>query len=546
MQELFFTYVTNTINITAVLLVILLLEPFLKKHFSAICLHRVWFILMIGLLIPIHLDFTKPIFTIRLPRISEVNRTVSDSDFVYGADTIAVRSVIQEQNEPKKISRLKISTNALTNDNTIQINEKWRTGNSFRYCMVWLSGTLLIIIVSITRYYRYIKKLRRFIEPLENESIQKELMGILQELEEETSKKRKRINGISRNVKVMHCSIIASPVTVGFIQPLILIPFTEYSRLDLHLILKHELVHYLRKDSLVKLIQLLMLSLNWYNPFCYILCSRINSWCEMSCDERVLRKQDKSVCIHYSRLLLRNASRQTSISSTLLMNFNGGKNRMKQRIYSIMDRDRKRNGGLLIALLVIIISFTAIISIGSYKEALASNRSDLSLQESINTLTGKVGNLRNDDLYAEVKNQKIASKATDVKVEEKSSVAEDDSMRESVVEYAKNEVGADYIYGGTSHSTGYDCSGLIQAIYKNIGYDLPRKSKEQAQYCKTVLENNLLPGDLVFYAKDKGEIVHVGIYIGEGKVIHAKNNRVGVVTEDMNYRTPYSFGRVIY
>lgn len=545
MQELFFTYVTNTINITAILLVILLLEPFLRKHFSAVCLHRIWLILMLGLLIPFHLDFTKPIFTIRLPRISEVNMTVSDGDFVYGGDTIAVKNQFQAKNEPKQNSEMKISTNETASVNTRRINEKWLIGYDFWYWMVWLVGTLLIIIVSLTKYYRYIKKLGRFIEPLPNESIREELMGILQELQEETSMKRKSFNGITRKVKVMQCSIIVSPITVGFFQPLILLPCIEYSSRDLHLILKHELVHYLRGDSLFKLIQLLMLSLNWYNPFCYILYRRLSSWCEMSCDERVLRKQDKSVCIHYSRLLLMNASSQNSISSILLMNFNGGKKRMKQRIYTVMDRDRKRNGGLLIALLVIIISFTAIISIGSYREALASNSSDSSLQESINSLLGEISYLRSNDLHTEDLKQNIGNQVTIAKEEAKVAITNSDILRESVIEYAKNEVGADYIYGGSAHSTGYDSSGLIQAIYKSIGYDLPRTSSEQAKECNKVTEKNLIPSDLIFYANKDGSIIHVGIYVGEGKVIHAKNKRVGVVVEDMNYRTPYCFGRVI-
>jgi hypothetical protein len=85
-----------------------------------------------------------------------------------------------------------------------------------------------------------------------------------------------------------------------------------------------------------------------------------------------------------------------------------------------------------------------------------------------------------------------------------------------------------------------------RAIYKEFGYDLPRTSSEQANICEMVSMDDLKPGDLIFYSNSQDEKVnHVGIYIGDDKVIHAKNAKVGVTIQDINYRTPLSAGRII-
>lgn len=92
---------------------------------------------------------------------------------------------------------------------------------------------------------------------------------------------------------------------------------------------------------------------------------------------------------------------------------------------------------------------------------------------------------------------------------------------------------------GASLSTGSatDCSGFVQFIYKGFKIDLPRSSAEQAQVGKVVTQNmdfsKLLPGDLLFFRRGGNHIGHAGIYLGEGKMIHASNRRLGVTVTDL-------------
>lgn len=95
------------------------------------------------------------------------------------------------------------------------------------------------------------------------------------------------------------------------------------------------------------------------------------------------------------------------------------------------------------------------------------------------------------------------------------------------VALARAQVGKPYQWGASGPDK-FDCSGLVLYVYKALGVSLPRMSGEQAGSGYHVDRENLAPGDLVFFRLSGGPINHVGIYVGQGKFIHApkKNNPV--------------------
>ena len=156
----------------------------------------------------------------------------------------------------------------------------------------------------------------------------------------------------------------------------------------------------------------------------------------------------------------------------------------------------------------------------------------------------------NDDRKEETNNTKDEEKKEENKSDTKTE-SKNGTTGQDIVDFAKKFLGYKYKYGAASPSTGFDCSGLTYYVYKNFGYTLSRSAKGQAANGTKVEKSDLQPGDLVIYKGTslKG-IGHVGIYIGNNKMIHASEPGVGVIITDIdakshNYPKRYVMGRRI-
>ncbi|NLK43608.1 MAG: C40 family peptidase [Tissierellia bacterium] len=130
----------------------------------------------------------------------------------------------------------------------------------------------------------------------------------------------------------------------------------------------------------------------------------------------------------------------------------------------------------------------------------------------------------------------------------RSNVSRRASQINKVVEAAYNALGKPYVYGGTGPK-GFDCSGLTYSVYLNtLNIKLNRSSRAQASNGVEVKKQDLIPGDLVFFRTSGKNIGHVGIYIGDGKMIHASSGRKQVLISPLDetyYKTRYVTARRI-
>jgi hypothetical protein len=105
----------------------------------------------------------------------------------------------------------------------------------------------------------------------------------------------------------------------------------------------------------------------------------------------------------------------------------------------------------------------------------------------------------------------------------------------SLVTTAVGFLGVPYRRGGNSPESGFDCSGLVKALYdQTLGYVLPRRAEEQAAATEKIDQNDLKPGDLVFFNTMRRAFSHVGVYIGDGKFIHAPRTGASVRIESLD------------
>ncbi len=102
------------------------------------------------------------------------------------------------------------------------------------------------------------------------------------------------------------------------------------------------------------------------------------------------------------------------------------------------------------------------------------------------------------------------------------------------IEEVAGWIGTPYVYGGESKK-GVDCSGFVKTLYKDVyNLNLYRTAFDLVKNCDPVKKKNLKTGDLIFFKINSDKISHVGIYLDDGKFIHASSSKKGVMVSDLN------------
>jgi len=108
------------------------------------------------------------------------------------------------------------------------------------------------------------------------------------------------------------------------------------------------------------------------------------------------------------------------------------------------------------------------------------------------------------------------------------------SIAAKVISSAEDKLGSTYVYGDTGKA-GFDCSGLVYSIYNDeLGISIPRSSRTQSTFGQQVSKSDLQEGDLVFFNTTGNGVSHVGIYVGDGKFIHASSGQGKVMTSSLS------------
>ena len=131
--------------------------------------------------------------------------------------------------------------------------------------LIWTMGVFLFAAINIVRYRSYRCALMLHAYPC---------------------------TSVESPIRVLISKKVATPMIIGFVHPVILLPEVEYCPKELEMILAHELVHFRRKDTWLKLIILVVNAVHWFNPAAYMLARYMNDLCELSCDEVVVMEMD--------------------------------------------------------------------------------------------------------------------------------------------------------------------------------------------------------------------------------------------------------------
>ncbi|MCR4924426.1 MAG: C40 family peptidase [Lachnospiraceae bacterium] len=149
----------------------------------------------------------------------------------------------------------------------------------------------------------------------------------------------------------------------------------------------------------------------------------------------------------------------------------------------------------------------------------------------------------NSNESAEADNNSEEAEVKESKEEEKVSEVNNDpgnsSKGQEIANFALQFVGNPYVSGGTSLTDGCDCSGFTSSVYSNFGISLPRTSYSQSTAGREVSYSSAQPGDVIYYGG------HVGIYIGNGQIVHASTPKTGIKVTNALYRSIITVRRFV-
>lgn len=216
--------------------------------------------------------------------------------------------------------------------------------------LVWLVGCLFFLFLYLFSYRHCRRQIMKEGEALQGGHIPDLVSCLKEELH------------ITRAVSVVIYKKVASPMVIGFIKPVLVLPGEQYSEEELYFILKHELIHFKRYDVFFKLLLAAASALHWFNPVVWLMQREASVDMELSCDERVVLGTGYEVRKAYTETLLRALHKKNVGRVVLSTQFYEGKRVMKKRFTNILLQAGKKNGFLiLVCAVVLTISMGALI-----------------------------------------------------------------------------------------------------------------------------------------------------------------------------------------
>jgi len=277
MNSLMLTVFSLSLAGSIIVVLLFICKPLYKKRLSKKWQYYIWLIVIVRLFIPIsfEVNFVGSLFN----EIGQANvfsfSENEQSNVVIGGDGAIIIGSGNEAQTPVPHSQSDILS--------VFLSYIW---------LIWIVVAVIILIRKITIYQSFAGYIKAGRVPLENMA-DLERFGKLVE-----QANIKRMVGIYTN------NLVSSPLLIGFFKPYIVLPTMDISEADFKHTIMHELTHYKRGDMFYKSLVQLTICLHWFNPLVYLMGREINSACEFSCDEAVIKNLNNDGIKEYGNTLL--------------------------------------------------------------------------------------------------------------------------------------------------------------------------------------------------------------------------------------------------
>ncbi len=334
MAELFRAFLLTSAVGTALAIILTLLKPITRKHFSGGWHYYIWLVVLLVMIFPIKLNLPeKPITT---QNTKTINTTLKEETQTPLTETpITVQEETQpitiQTTQPEKISFMQQIKNFISN-------------NAVLISCIWLSGALLLLLLRLLNYMIFLIRVHRYTEIISCPEV---------------------AQYTKRKIKTRTSEKISSPLIIGVFRPTLLLPETALTPEQLHNILSHEMTHLNRNDLLYKWFVGFVKCLCWYNPMIYFISRQINIDCEISCDLSVVEKMNNEEKKSYIETILSLLSHNKSRAVPLTTGMAGDKKILKRRFTMIKNKKNisKRNK-ILSTILAVVLLITTLLTSG--------------------------------------------------------------------------------------------------------------------------------------------------------------------------------------
>ena len=336
--NLFLNVIAISISTSLIIIFLLIFAPFLNKRYAIKWKYLMWVVIAVRLIIPFNIDIPFPQMVIDIP--TEITVPI-DTNNENDAPTMspieqkpievnngnAIKAPPQTALKPLKLTLLDITA------------------------YLWLTGCLFFLSVHIFSFLHYKGRITKKGMVVKERYILQQVCKISRKLQ------------IKPNIRILRYKDAESPMVIGFLKPMLVLPDCDYSEEELFFILKHELIHIKRHDIYFKLLFVIANALHWFNPLVYIMQREAVVDMELSCDEKVIQQTTYAVRKAYTETLLSTFNKQHKKGTFLTTQFYGGKKIMKKRFKNILTKSPKKNG-LLVCICTICITLISGMLIG--------------------------------------------------------------------------------------------------------------------------------------------------------------------------------------
>jgi len=303
MRGLFLSVLEISVSVSLIIFVLLALSPYLNKRYAAKWNYFMWIAAALRLAIPFSLSLPERALVISVPEQIIAPAAANTEN--------AIPIILNTGANLAEVSVLDIAAH------------------------LWGAGAILFLSVHLLCCWHYKHKLIKNALPIEEDSILRQIDRLSGELH------------IKPAICAVRDSNAGSPMMIGFLKPVLVLPDGKCSEEELFFILKHELIHYKHRDIYFKLLFVIANAIHWFNPLVYIMREEAAVDMELYCDESVIGQAGIAERKAYTEALLSAMGRQYKRGTALTTRFYGGKKIMKKRFKNVLLRTGKKNGWLI-------------------------------------------------------------------------------------------------------------------------------------------------------------------------------------------------------